>query len=162
MGARKGGSSSIRRLGLRPEQLEWGTVSPEAPARAPSPPGAGPGAPWQATHLCPSLCLGSLSVILHSPPPEPRSHSGVSQDEKCSWEGLTWSLRSLPSISLHQGSPSLGPYSSSSVGPWSDCPPDIWPLASEPPRGMGHPVCTRYKMSGLLPRSPGSASGQAG
>lgn len=45
-------------------------MSPEAPARAPSPPGAGPGAPWQATHLCPSLCLGSLSVILHSPPPQ--------------------------------------------------------------------------------------------
>lgn len=32
-GAMKGSSSSIRWLGLRPEQLEWDTVSPEAPAR---------------------------------------------------------------------------------------------------------------------------------
>lgn len=65
LGAKRGRGRVGAALGQRPAQLEWSTVSPEAPARAPSLPGAGPWAPWQAADFCPSLCLGSLSVTPH-------------------------------------------------------------------------------------------------
>lgn len=74
VGARKGGSSSVRWLSLRPKELERDTVSPEAPARAPFPPGTGPTGTWQAAALLgPSLCLGSSMSSLRPQRLTPRA-----------------------------------------------------------------------------------------
>ena len=77
VGAMKGSSSSIRWLGLRPEQLEWDTVSLRPLPESLSSRSRRYGHPGQQL-LCPSLGLVS-------PPKHNGSHKGAP-----SWERPTW------------------------------------------------------------------------